>query len=152
MMEAHAGQTDKAGMPYHTHPERVEAILVGLYQAPYFVRVAALLHDVVEDTPLTPERLLEMGVSTESVSIIHRVSRRKGETYAQFIQRIADTKDIWTIRVKLADLRDNLSRPLPPEMEGIHRRYKKAKKVLLEALAGIPCPACGYPVLFGKTE
>ena len=48
---------------------------------------------------------------------------------------IASSGDVWAIRLKLADIADNLSRPLPREMLGLHRRYEKAKKVLEAALA-----------------
>lgn len=147
MMEAHAGQTDKQGQPYWTHPDRVAGYLGP--DAPDFAKVAAYLHDVLEDTPFTPSRLIDRGVGTRSMEIMKLVSRVKGETYAQFIERIAASGDVWAIRVKLADLRDNLSRPLPPEMAGIHRRYTKAKATLLAALAAIPCPVCGDPVLYG---
>ena len=45
---AHSGQTDKAGRPYIEHPLRVMHRLHGEYE-----RMAAILHDVLEDTPIT---------------------------------------------------------------------------------------------------
>jgi len=131
MKAAHEGQVDKSGQPYWTHPRRV---LDYLGEAPDYVQVAALLHDVLEDTSLTPKALLEMGVDLRSLEILLLVTRRKGESYWQFIDRIASSGNVWAIRVKLADNADNLSRPLPPELEGLHKRYRKARAVLLEAL------------------
>jgi GTP diphosphokinase / guanosine-3',5'-bis(diphosphate) 3'-diphosphatase len=45
---AHAGQTDKAGQPYILHPLRVMLCMQTNAE-----RMVAVLHDVVEDTPLT---------------------------------------------------------------------------------------------------
>lgn len=130
--QAHAGQVDKSGLPYWEHPARVYQLLAN--RAPEAVCEAALLHDVLEDTAYAEEELRKLGVSEEALRIICIVTRIRGETYAEFIQRIACSGVAWAIRVKLADIADNLSRPLPPEMAGLHRRYRKARIVLIEAL------------------
>src|SRR5688572_2486484 len=51
---AHAGQTRKSGEPYITHPVAVARVLAdqGLDVE---TLVASILHDTLEDTPLTPE-------------------------------------------------------------------------------------------------
>jgi len=131
MKLAHEGQVDKSGLPYWTHPVRVTELLT---DAPDYVKVAALLHDTLEDTGLTPDELLEIGLDSRSLDIILLVTRREEETYAAFIQRITTSGNWWAIRVKLADNTDNLSRPLPPEMAGLHKRYLKARQALLLAL------------------
>ena len=53
---AHYGQEDQAGHPYIEHPKRV---LKAVQQdgAPPYVQMAAILHDVTEDTPFTPGML-----------------------------------------------------------------------------------------------
>jgi len=71
---AHHGQVDKVGAPYIAHPAMVADLLQRL---PGFrvvdpltqqdVVVAAWLHDVVEDSPLTAENLLAIGVSERAV-------------------------------------------------------------------------------------
>jgi (p)ppGpp synthase/HD superfamily hydrolase len=53
---AHAGQTDKAGRPYIEHPLRVMHRLRGEYE-----QLAAILHDVLEDTPVTENDLRSAG-------------------------------------------------------------------------------------------
>src|SRR5688572_21496994 len=54
MVEAHAGQVRKHGAPYHTHPLAVMRILRDeLGVSDEDALVAALLHDVVEDTAVT---------------------------------------------------------------------------------------------------
>ena len=49
---AHAGQTDKAGLPYITHPERVASRLT----TPE-AQVVGWLHDTVEDTSITVQNI-----------------------------------------------------------------------------------------------
>lgn len=56
--EKHAGQTRKSGEPYITHPVAVAQILAGL-EMDVPTLCAALLHDVVEDTSVTPEEMVE---------------------------------------------------------------------------------------------
>lgn len=53
---AHAGQLRKDGSPYITHPQAVQEILAG-YGFSEEVQAAALVHDVLEDTPVTPAEL-----------------------------------------------------------------------------------------------
>ncbi|MCL2825314.1 MAG: HD domain-containing protein, partial [Polyangiaceae bacterium] len=52
--EAHAGQKRKSGDPYFTHPVGVAFLVVGLRLDVASI-VAALLHDVVEDTSITAD-------------------------------------------------------------------------------------------------
>ncbi len=57
-LKAHEGQTRKSGEPYIVHPILVAAITAKFSNDEMMVQ-AALLHDVVEDTPYTIEDLLE---------------------------------------------------------------------------------------------
>ena len=105
---AHAGQFDKAGAPYILHPLRV-MLRVGTPEA----RIAAVLHDVVEDTPWTLEQLAAEGFSPavlEAVALLtHEASMPKGEdAYLAYVRRAA-TNPIARV-VKRADLEDNLDR------------------------------------------
>ena len=50
--ESHRGQVDKAGQPYILHPIRVMLRVNTLEE-----RIAALLHDVVEDTAVSPDEI-----------------------------------------------------------------------------------------------
>lgn len=99
--EAHAGQVDKAGAPYILHPLRVMLRLTGIEE-----RTAAVLHDVVEDTDWTLERLRAEGFSDAVLTALEAVTHRDGEAYEDFIRRAA--ADPIGRRVKMADLEDNL--------------------------------------------
>lgn len=134
MKKAHEGQLDKSGQPYWTHPVRVTE---SLGFVPPFVEVASLLHDVLEDTDVTPQMLIEQGIKPRSMEILLLLTRQADESYDQFIRRIASSGNEWAIRIKLADNADNTSRPLPPEHMGLHKRYRKARAILLEALENL---------------
>lgn len=73
-LHAHAGQVDKAGEPYILHPLRLMLALNGMYP-----RMAAVLHDVVEDTSVTLDNLRSEGFPTEvrSGSSTHKTKGRK---------------------------------------------------------------------------
>lgn len=98
--EAHEGQVDKAGRPYIGHVLRVMKRLDTDEE-----QMAAALHDVIEDTDATPESLLALGVPEVVVDAVQSLTKRDGETYADFVAR-AGTHPI-ARRVKLADLADN---------------------------------------------
>ncbi len=129
--QAHKGQQDKAGAPYILHPIRVMLRVESEEE-----RLTAILHDVVEDSPYTVEKLRELGYPEAVVSAVDRLSRREDETYDEFIERIAP--DPLARRVKIADLEDNidLTRIKDPQQRDYDRlaRYEKA----LARLTGLP--------------
>jgi (p)ppGpp synthase/HD superfamily hydrolase len=120
---AHGKQVDKAGQPYILHPLRV---MLGV---PEHLRVAAVLHDVIEDTNLTIEQILVM-YGPENAQLVDAVSRREGETYNDFIKRCAQHSPDARI-IKRADIQDNIGR-LTPELAGMGKRYAKALAILDE--------------------
>ncbi|HET6762062.1 MAG TPA: HD domain-containing protein [Longimicrobiaceae bacterium] len=98
---AHRGQTDKAGQPYILHPLRMMARMETDAE-----RMAAVLHDVVEDTPWTLEMLTAEGFPEEVVRAVDHLTRREGESYEAFCTRAG--ADPVARRVKIADLEDNM--------------------------------------------
>ena len=100
-VEAHRGQRDKAGQPYILHPLRVMMRLETDAE-----RTVALLHDLVEDTPWTLERLRGLGYPEDVLRALDALTRRDGETYEAFIERLRP--DALARRVKLSDLEDNM--------------------------------------------
>jgi guanosine-3',5'-bis(diphosphate) 3'-pyrophosphohydrolase len=102
---AHVSQKDKAsGEPYVLHPLRLMNKVAGDE-----AKMAAVLHDVVEDTPVTAEDLRREGFGEAVVRAVLALSRREGESYAEFVIRCK--ADPIAARVKLADLEDNSNLP-----------------------------------------
>ena len=100
---AHWGQHDKAGVPYIMHPARVaDSVVTRSYEC----RAAAWLHDVVEDTPITV-RMIAEEFGARVAELVDLMSQRDGETYKDYVRRIAASKDADAIALKLADLADN---------------------------------------------
>jgi len=97
---AHEGQTDKAGAPYILHVLRVMLRLKTPEE-----RMAAMLHDIVEDCGWTLERLRAEGFPETVVMGVDAVTRRETETYEEFVLRAK--ADPIGRRVKMADLEDN---------------------------------------------
>ena len=131
--QAHAGQKDKAGAVYLLHPLRV---MLNLDDATEAERIVAVLHDVIEDTDWTSDRLLGEGFSQEVVRALESVTKRPDEDYMTFVRRAGN--DVIGKKVKLADLRDNL-RELPNPTPGDRARRKKYEDAIKE-LEATGCP------------
>lgn len=98
---AHMGQVDKAGEPYILHPLRVM-----LTQDNELERICAVLHDVIEDSEVTIDELRREGFSKEILEVLNCITKRDGESYEDFIDRIIVNET--ACKIKLADLRDNM--------------------------------------------
>jgi (p)ppGpp synthase/HD superfamily hydrolase len=124
---AHEGQVDKAGAPYILHPLRM--MLAVTTPA---ARMAAVLHDVLEDTSVTLEQLRAEGFPEAVLVAVTTLTKREGEDYEAFIRRVAP--DPIAREVKLADLRDNsdLSRIADPSEKDRARiaKYRRAIEYL----------------------
>ncbi|MGH9012152.1 MAG: HD domain-containing protein [Acidimicrobiia bacterium] len=99
----HAGQVDRVGGPYIEHPRAVATLLAG---APAACRAAAWLHDVLEHTEATATDLHAAGLPAEVVRLVEVLTRRPGEDYLAFIERVC--ADPAAVRVKIADALHNL--------------------------------------------
>ena len=97
----HAGDTDKAGAPYVFHPLR----LMFAVKSP-LEKMAAVLHDVVEDTRVTLNDLENEGFPAEVITAIDALTKRKGESRIEAAKR-AVANPIARV-VKLADVTDNM--------------------------------------------
>src|SRR5207342_1268070 len=112
---AHAGQTRKSGEPYITHPVAVAKVLAdqGL---DIETLVAAILHDTLEDTPLTPDAITtEFGATvTELVDGVTKLDklqfRDRQEANAESFRKmlLAMSRDLRVILIKLADRLHNM--------------------------------------------
>lgn len=124
-VEAHRGQTDKDGKEYVRHVLRVAgAVDEGDQQ------IVALLHDVVEDTELTLDDLLDRRFPRHIVDAVDAMTRRDGEDYFDFVRRAASNP--LARPVKVADLRDNLRKSADAGSTQRGEKYRKALQMLGE--------------------
>lgn len=100
--QAHETQTDKAGEAYILHPMRIM-----LRCRTDAERIVALLHDAVEDSPMTLERLADEGFPPEILAGIEGMTRREGESYDAFVDRAA--RNPLSASIKRLDLEDNMN-------------------------------------------
>ena len=125
---AHAGQRDKAGQPYIFHPLRVMFRVNGEHE-----QMAAVLHDVVEDTAITIDDLAREGFPSEVLRAIAALTKLPGETRLEAAARAA--ADPVARKVKLADNAENmdLSRiPNPTDKDYARcREYEEVRELLL---------------------
>ena len=122
-VEAHRGQIDKAGKIYILHPIRV--MLRGRNEVE---QIVGILHDVVEDTPVTLDMLRLEGFSEEVLDAISCITKNEDEEYADFIDRVI-TNPLAT-QVKLYDLEDNMNRdriPFPTERD--EKRFPEVREI-----------------------
>lgn len=123
-VQAHRGQKDRAGAPYILHPLRVM-----LAAREGDERVVAVLHDVVEDSDWTIERLKAEGLTEVQAAALDAVTRREGEDYFDFVDRAG--RDPLGRAVKILDLRDNsLKTRLAEPGEEDHARFEKYRMAL----------------------
>jgi RelA/SpoT family (p)ppGpp synthetase len=111
---AHDGQMRKTGHPYITHPTAVAHILAGMRMDPQTL-MAALLHDVIEDTGVGKKTLAaEFGADVaelvDGVSKLTTIFKSRAEAQAENFQKMAMAmaRDIRVILVKLADRLHNM--------------------------------------------
>jgi len=112
---AHAGQSRKSGEPYITHPVAVAKVLAdqGLDVE---TLIAAILHDTLEDTPLTPEAITTEFGSTvtdlvDGVTKLDKLQfRDRQEANAESFRKmlLAMSRDLRVILIKLADRLHNM--------------------------------------------
>jgi len=112
---AHAGQTRRSGEPYITHPVAVAAVLAE-QRVDVETLVAAILHDTLEDTPLTRESIVaEFGETVaELVDGVTKLDKLRfadrQEAAAESFRKmmLAMARDLRVIMIKLADRLHNM--------------------------------------------
>ncbi|WP_100639263.1 RelA/SpoT family protein [Marinobacter salexigens] len=132
--QAHEGQMRKSGDRYITHPLAVAHILAGL-KLDHQSLMAAMLHDVIEDTGIPKDALAEqfgedVAELVDGVSKLTQIEfRSRAEAQAENFQKmtLAMARDIRVILVKLADRLHNMRTlgPMP---------YEKRKRIATETL------------------
>ena len=107
-VDAHKNQTQKNGLPYVLHP-----LSLMLSMKSDNERIAAVLHDVVEDTQWTLDDLAANGFKPEVLDAIDCLTHQDGVSYSDYIDRIKP--NAIARNVKLADLEDNMDLLRIPE-------------------------------------
>lgn len=132
--EAHRGQRRQTGEPYITHPVSVACILADMKMDHHSI-MAALLHDVIEDTKIRKEDV-EKKFGTEVADLVDGVSKL---TQIEFLSRVqaqaenfrkmvlAMARDIRVIIVKLADRLHNMRTLGTLSLE---KKYRVSKETL----------------------
>lgn len=130
--KAHAGQRDKAGMPYILHPMRV---MLSMPHNEIKAQMAAILHDVVEDSPMGLGDLDDECFPVDVVRAVDKLTHLDPHSYEEYIERVCT--DPLAALVKWGDLLDHL-RFFPwrgPLNEHQSKRYSRALFRVKEYLA-----------------
>lgn len=128
-LNAHRGVNQYNGQPYILHPLAVMQQVHTEHE-----QMAAVLHDVVEDSEVTLDDLREQGYPPAVVTAVDALTRRDDETYEEFVLRAK--ADPIARRVKMADIQHNidvrrLNAVTAKDAERLER-YRRAWFVLLE--------------------
>lgn len=111
---AHRNQLDKAGLAYIEHPKRVLAKVQAQGALP-FVQIAAVFHDITEDTAFTPQMLLDLGFSEAAVRLVRLLDRGESKKTWDYI---------WKIRTNVVMDRDKV------DGEWDYEGYDREKNIL----------------------
>jgi (p)ppGpp synthase/HD superfamily hydrolase len=121
--KAHEGQTDKSGVPYIFHSYHVAEQMDTEDGV-----ITALLHDVVEDTPLTLSYLEKEGFSKTVLEALSLLTHDRSVPYMDYILGLRH--NALALKVKLADLKHNsdISRLDQPDQKDMERlqKYRQA--------------------------
>lgn len=125
---AHEEQSDRYGAPYILHPFRVMMRVDSLLE-----KVVAVLHDTVEDSEITLDDLRREGFPDEVVEGVDCLTRREGESYEQYMERVVTSP--LAVTVKIADFEDNMDLRRfpevgPKEVERLKRYHSNWRKLV----------------------
>lgn len=109
-VEKHKNQTDKAGNPYILHPLHVMENVNSKEG-----KIVAILHDIIEDTDITEDYLLKIGLSKRIVDAVIALTRSEDIDYQEYIKNLGSNP--LAKEVKLADLEHNMDLKRLPTLE-----------------------------------
>jgi molybdopterin-guanine dinucleotide biosynthesis protein len=127
---AHEGQVDKSGVDYFEHLRAV-ADMVDTEDE----KIVALLHDIVEDTPMALHDLVMLGFLPHHVDAVRLLTHTHEHTHAEYVRAIRDAVTPGAPlaqKVKRADLKHNSDpkRAVPGDQGWMKKRYDKATAIL----------------------
>ena len=109
-VEKHKNQTDKAGNPYILHPLHVMENVNSKEG-----KIVAILHDIIEDTDITEDYLLKIGLSKRIVDAVVALTRSEDIDYQEYIKNLSSNP--LAKEVKLADLEHSMDLKRLPTLE-----------------------------------
>jgi len=120
------GKVDKSGIPYIVHLMKVYE---GVFD--YKEKIVALMHDIIEDTSVSLDDLKYLGYDDEVIMMLSYLSKKKGEYYPDYIDRLISSNNIHVLNIKLSDLKHNMDikrieNPTMNDYERITSRYMPA--------------------------
>ena len=119
---------DLAGKAYYGHLKRVAKVFRGN------TKKIALLHDILEDTGITKEDLQDLGYNNLIITSVDILTRKEGETYQDYINRIISSDNKFAMAVKMSDLLDNmdlsrLKKVTDRDIKRFHKYEKSYEKI-----------------------
>jgi len=127
--DSHKEQVDISGIPYIFHP-----IHLAEQMTDEVATCVALLHDVVEDTPMTFEELEGLGIREEVIVALKLLTHEETTPYMDYIRAIKQSKNRAALMVKLADLYHNSDKTrliVTSEKDSLrNEKYKEAIEYL----------------------
>ena len=132
--ELFKNKTDKIGVSYISHLIRVSIKLDSRD-----LKIAGLLHDIIEDTPLTSKDLKEYGFNNRVIELVEKVTKDNSIPYNDWIKSIVSSGDLDLIKLKYADMSDNYNierlKLLPEEIrKRLTIKYKDNLNMLKEVI------------------
>ena len=126
-LKAHAGQKDRGGAPYILHPLRLM-----MQMESEFEMLAAVLHDVIEDSSVTLDHLIKAGFAEEVIEAVDALTLKEGQSYDDYIEGCAANPI--ALKIKIADLNDNMNLRRILDLMEVDRermdRYRRAYRRL----------------------
>ena len=150
-IKAHDGQRRKyTGEPYSMHPIGVSKIVETVEHTPEMI-AAALLHDVVEDTPVTFREIKDTfgSVVAEYVHYCTNVSEKDDGNRKSRKKMDADHFALGPAEsqtIKVADLIHNSQTIIPHDQKFFHKAYKYEKQYMMDVLTKAD------PILKGQAQ
>lgn len=135
--EMFKGVKDKEGKPYIEHLRFVSEA-----QPTEEGKIVGLLHDLIEDTNTTLLELQEVGYSDKILYSLVLLTKVKGISYSEYIDKILASGDEIAIRVKEADMRNNMdperiARLTPEYQEKFKQKYPPQYERIKEKIGEI---------------
>lgn len=129
--EIHKHEIDKAGKPYMLHPLAVCNSLEDEID-----KAIGVLHDTAESNSDAFKMLEDINAPEEVIEAVRLLTRDLNDTYKEYIIKLAESRNIRAIRVKLKDIEHNTSDErmlhLPADKsKSLMKRYNAAKEILV---------------------